>query len=195
MDTLNPDLNKRYSYADYLTWLDDVRRELFNGFIQLMSPSASRIHQKISRKLVRYLDNYLYKKECEVYYAPSDVRLPKLQSEKSDKQIYTVVQPDIFVVCDPEKLDDRGCCGAPDLIIEIVSPQNAKRDVHDKFKIYEEHGVLEYWIVFPNDQTVNVFLLNESRKYQNIGLYAGDDKIPVNIFNGDLQVDLTEVFD
>jgi Uma2 family endonuclease len=99
------------------------------------------------------------------------------------------------VVCTPEKLDERGCCGAPDLNIEIVSPQNAKHDVHDEFKIYEEHGVREYWIVFPNDQTVNVFLLNENGKYQNIGLYAGDDKIPVNIFNSDLQVDLAEVFE
>jgi Uma2 family endonuclease len=195
MESINLDLNKRYTYADYLTWADDLRRELLNGFIKLMSPSASRTHQKISRKLLYCFEHYLKKKKCEVYQAPSDVRLPKSQNEKSDQQIYTVVQPDLFVVCDPEKLDERGCCGAPDLIIEIVSPQNAKRDVHDKFLIYQEHGVPEYWIVFPNDQTVSVFLLNIEGKYHNSGIYAGDDKIPVTAFHGDLEIDLTEIFD
>ena len=91
-------------------------------------------------------------------------------------------------------MDDRGCLGAPDLIIEIISAKNSKHDIKDKFEIYQEHGVKEYWIVNPNDKNVNVFVLDEKGKYRLVGMYADDDKIPVNIFNGDLKVDLAEVF-
>lgn len=194
MDTLNLDHNKRYSYADYLTWMDDVRRELFDGFIKLMTPAPSRRHQQISTKLTRIIDVFLDGKTCEVYHAPSDVRFPKDETRKEDKQVDTVLQPDLFIVCDLSKLDDRGCLGAPDLIIEIISAKNSQRDTRDKFNIYQEHGVREYWIVNPNDENVSVFVLGENGKFQFVGIYAGDDKIPVNIFNGDLKVDLTEVF-
>ena len=194
MDTLNLDMNKRYSYADYLTWMDDARRELLDGFIKLMTPAPSRRHQRISATMMKILGVYLEKKRCEVYHAPSDVRLPKGKLAKSDRQIYTVLQPDIYIICDLAKMDDRGCLGAPDLIIEIISAKNSKYDIKDKFEIYQEHGVKEYWIVNPNDENVNVFVLDEKGKYRLVGMYAGDDKIPVNIFNGDLQVDLTEVF-
>ena len=193
METLNLDLTKRYTYADYLTWMDEVRRELYNGFIRMMSPSPSRKHQRISTKLTRIWDTYLDNKECEIYHAPSDVRLPN-NKDKDDKIIYTVVQPDIYVVCDLLKLDDRGCLGAPDLIIEIVSSKYSKRDVKEKFEIYQQHGVREYWIINPNEEYVSVFVLDKEGKFQLIGMYAGDDKIPVNIFNGDFAVDLTEVF-
>jgi Uma2 family endonuclease len=174
--------------------MDDVRRELFDGFIKLMTPAPSRIHQRISTKLTRIIDVFLDGKTCEVYHAPSDVRFPKDNKSKGDKQVSTVLQPDLFIVCDLSKLDDRGCLGAPDLVIEIISPKNSKRDTRDKFEIYQEHGVREYWIVSPNDETVNVFVLDEKGKFQLVGMYAEDDKIPVNIFNGDLNVDLTEVF-
>jgi len=194
MDSLNLDFNKRYTYADYLTWMDDVRRELYDGLIKLMTPAPSRMHQKISTNLTRVFSNFLIHKNCEVYHAPSDVRFPKDRKSIDDKLVYTVLQPDLYVVCDLSKLDDRGCLGAPDLIIEIISPKNSKRDLKDKFEIYQEHGVREYWIVSPNDETVNVFFLDESGKFQFVGMYAEDDKIPVNIFNGDLKVDLTEVF-
>ncbi len=194
MKTLDLDLNKRYSYADYLTWMDDKRRELYDGFIKLMTPAPSRMHQKISTNLTSIFWLFLKTKTCEVYHAPADVRFPKDAKRTADKQVYTVLQPDIFIVCDPSKLDSRGCLGAPDLIIEIISAKNSKRDLKDKFEIYQEHGVKEYWIVNPNDENVNVFVLGESRKYQLKGMYAEDDKIPVNIFDGDLKVDLTEVF-
>jgi len=194
MNTLNLDLDKRYTYADYLTWMDDVRRELFDGFIKLMTPAPSRRHQELSVNLTVLLGAFLIHKEFKLYHAPSDVRFPKNKSLKSDKQIFTVLQPDLYIVCDLSKLDDRGCLGAPDLIIEIISPKNSKRDLKDKFEIYQQHGVREYWIVGPNDETVNVFVLDENGKFQFKGLYANDDKIPVNIFNGDLKVDLTEVF-
>ncbi|MCX6272322.1 MAG: Uma2 family endonuclease [Bacteroidetes bacterium] len=194
MGTLKLDMSKRYTYADYLSWMDDVRRELFDGIIKLMTPAPSRKHQELSVNLTRIYGNFLLHKQCKVYHAPSDVRLPKDKKNSSDQTIYTVVQPDIYVVCDLSKLDDRGCLGAPDLIIEIVSARNSKRDIKDKFEIYQEHGVREYWIVNPNDENVTVFVLDENDKFQFVGMYAGDDKIPVNIFNGDLKIDLTEVF-
>ncbi|MCX6223291.1 MAG: Uma2 family endonuclease [Bacteroidia bacterium] len=194
MDIINPDLSKRYTYADYLTWMDDVRRELYDGFVKLMTPAPSRKHQRVSTNLVSIWWNFLRHKTCEVYHAPSDVRLPKDKKSKDNKQIYTVVQPDIYVVCDLSKLDDRGCLGAPDLIIEIISADNQKRDIRDKFDIYQKHGVREYWIVNPNDENVNVFVLDEHGKFQFRGMYAGDDKIPVNIFDGDLKIDLLDVF-
>jgi len=193
MTTLNLDINKRYSYADYLTWMDDKRRELFDGMVKLMTPAPSRSHQKISIKLSRFLDTYLDNKNCEVYNAPSDVRLPK-NKINANETIYTVVQPDLYVVCDLSKMDEKGCLGAPDFIIEIVSPGSSRRDIKDKFEIYQEHGVREYWIVNPNDENVNVFVLDQNGKYQLRGMFADDDKIPVNIFDGDLEIDLTEVF-
>jgi Uma2 family endonuclease len=194
MDPLNLDLNKRYSYADYLTWMDDARRELHDGFIKLMTPAPSRKHQRISVKLSRFFDVFLAQKPCEVYHAPSDVRLPQNTKSIDDTQIYTVVQPDVYVICDLTKMDDQGCLGAPDLVIEIISAKNPQRDTKDKFEIYQQSGVREYWIVNPNDENVTVFVLNDQGKFQFVGMYAGDDKIPVNIFNGDLQIDLTEVF-
>jgi Uma2 family endonuclease len=194
MDTLNLDLNKRYTYADYLTWMDDVRRELYDGFIKLMTPAPSSKHQELSFNLSGIFSSFILKKKCKGFAAPSDVRFPKNKSSQTDKQVYTVLQPDLYIVCDLSKIDDYGCLGAPDLIIEIVSPKNSQRDTKDKFEIYQEHGVLEYWIVSPNDETVTVFVLDDTSKFQFVGMYAGDDKIPVNIFNGNLKVDLTEVF-
>ena len=194
MDTSNLDINKRYTYADYLTWMDDVRRELFDGFIKLMTPAPSSRHQEISFNLSRLFGNFIYKKRCKGFAAPSDVRFPKNKGLTGDKQVYTVLQPDLYIVCDLSKIDDRGCLGAPDLIIEIVSSKNSKRDTRDKFNIYQEHGVREYWIVNPSDENVNVFVLDENGKFRFVGIYAEDDKIPVNIFGGELKVDLTEVF-
>ncbi|MCX6278450.1 MAG: Uma2 family endonuclease [Bacteroidetes bacterium] len=191
---LNLDLNKRYTYADYLTWMDDVRRELFDGFIKLMTPAPSSRHQELSTNLVSICWNFLRNKQCKIYHAPSDVRFPKNRKSQDDKLVYTVLQPDLYIVCDLSKIDDRGCLGAPDMIIEIISPKNSQRDTRDKFEIYQEYGVREYWIVSPNDETVTVFVLCENGKFQFIGIYAGDDKIPVNIFNGELKVDLMEVF-
>ncbi len=190
---LQLDLTKRYTYADYLTWLDDSRRELIDGVVRLLFPAPKRIHQKVFSNLSRSFLIFLYQKKCEVYFAPFDVRLPK-NGEKNGNQIYTVVQPDICVVCDLTKLDDNGCLGAPDLIIEIVSPSNTKHDVVTKFQLYQRHGVREYWTVFPHEKMVNVFLLNESGNYHLVGVYAEDSIVPVNIFNGELEVDLTEVF-
>ena len=193
MTMISLDTTKRYTYADYLTWMDDTRREVYDGFVKMMTPAPSRSHQKISVQLLKPLILYLDRKNCEVYHAPSDVRLPKGTNEK-DESIYTIVQPDLYVVCDLSKMDEKGCLGAPDFIIEIVSAASAKRDLKDKYQIYEQHGVREYWIVNPSDENVMTFVLDANGKFQLAGLYAGDDKIPVHIFDGDLQIDLAEVF-
>jgi len=190
---LQLDLNKRYTYAEYYTWFDDVRRELIDGFIKTMSPSPTKTHQTISSNLHRIISAYLFRKKCKVFYAPFDVRLPK-NGEKEGKDIYSVVQPDLCIICDPAKLDERGCLGAPDMIIEIVSPNNSKHDVKTKFELYQSHGVKEYWIVFPYESTIYVYLLDENNMYKNTGVFAQDEKVKVNILD-DLFIDLSEVFE
>lgn len=156
------DFNKTYSYADYLLWKFKERVELFKGKILEMSPAPSRRHQKVLRNVNRVFDKYFYGQKCELFFAPFDVRLQRHNTK--DEEVFTVVQPDLCVICDEEKLDDRGCVGAPDLIIEILSPGNSKREMKDKFDLYEESGVREYWIVDPNTESVFVNLL-ENGKY------------------------------
>jgi len=193
MDTLNLDLTKRYTFADYLTWLDDKRRELIDGFIRMMTPAPTRIHQDLVFNLSYNIRNALKDCPCKIYLSPFDVRLPTNQKESGDKQVYTVVQPDVSIICDLKKLDDKGCIGAPDFIAEIISPSSAKHDIEEKFRLYEKHGVREYWIVFPESKSVHVFLLDENGKYQLVGMFAEDSLVRVNIFE-DLVIDLKEVF-
>ncbi|MEN8120047.1 MAG: Uma2 family endonuclease [Bacteroidota bacterium] len=193
MDTLNLDLNKRYTYADYLTWVDDKRRELINGVVNLMTPAPARQHQKISGEIFTAFNIFLRKKKCEVYSAPFDVRLPK-KGEKSDDKICNVVQPDITVICNPDKLDDKGCIGAPDLIVEILSPATRRKDLKDKYKLYEQSGVKEYWIVYPNEKIIYQYVLNNKNKYEQKDIYTDDDKISPNIFP-DLTIEFNDIFD
>ncbi|MDO0822555.1 Uma2 family endonuclease [Desulfosporosinus nitroreducens] len=181
----------RYTYGDYVNWSEDERWELINGIPYDMTPAPSTEHQRISRKLALQFANYLVGKTCEVFYSPFDVRLP-LANEK-DEEINTVVQPDLAIVCDRNKLDEKGCKGAPDLIIEIISPATAKKDMQEKFLLYERSGVREYWLAFPLDRVVDVYVLNKDNKYQRSGLYQYYDKIKVEIFE-DLEIDLGLVF-
>ena len=192
--TLDLDESKRYTYADYLTWLDDKRRELINGFIHLMSGPIRR-HGRISMKLSSWINTFIEKKKgkCHVYLAPFDVRLPK-NNETEDDKIYNVVQPDICVICDLSKLDDKGCIGAPDLIVEVLSPSTLKNDWVYKFNLYEIAGVKEYWIVDPKEKTVNVFLLQPNGKYDSGTVYKCKQKAPVHIFEG-LEINLKKLFE
>lgn len=130
------DLNKTYTYADYLTWRFQERVELIKGWIYKMSPAPRRLHQEVEGNLYLELGNFFRKKSCKVYQSPFDVRLIKNLGQ-SDKEITTVVQPDICVVCDSQKLDDRGCIGAPDLIVEVLSPSTIKKDNYEKFNLYQ----------------------------------------------------------
>jgi len=193
METIHLDLNKRYTFADYLTWMDNIRRELIDGFVKMMTPAPLRIHQEVSSRLFLSIGNQLAGKSCKVYYAPFDVRLPNNSEQIADEQVYTVVQPDISVICDLKKLDEKGCIGAPDFIIEIISPYTAKVDVEDKYHLYQKHSVKEYWIVYPESKSVSIFLLNNDQKYQLIGMFAGDSNVKVNIFE-DVTVNLKEIF-
>ena len=180
---LSLDLNKRYTYADYYTWWDNTRRELLHGLIKLMSPAPAPVHQKIITKLSARLLRLVEKNKgkCEVFVAPFDVRLPK-NGEKEDDRIDTVVQPDVCIVCDPAKIDRRGCLGAPDFIAEVQSLSTAKYDLNEKFALYEASGVREYWVVFPSEG-VRVFLLQPDGKYDEGTAYDAG-KIPVHIFDG-----------
>jgi Uma2 family endonuclease len=192
---LSLDPNKHYTYADYLTWLDNKSRELIHGFIQKVLPAPHLAHVRISKSIYGHFD-YLIKKskgKCEVFYAPFDVRLPK-HGETADDKIDTVVQPDICVICDLSKLDERGCCGAPDMIVEILSPSTAKKDLSEKFALYEESGVKEYWTVHPKDKAITVFLLQENGKYHTGTTYEWDAKVPVYIFDNYL-IALNDIFE
>jgi len=193
METLSLDKNKRYSYADYLTWMDDKRRELFNGVVRLMSPAPTLSHQQVSVILLTRFFNFLETGKCKVFSAPFDVRLPK-NGEKEDAKIYNVVQPDIVVVCDPKKLDEKGCIGAPDLIVEILSKSTGKRDLKDKFLLYEQSGVEEYWIADPIHHSIQVFLLNPKSKYELKRTFVEGDKVSPDKFP-DLVININDVFE
>lgn len=184
------DLNKTYSYADYLKWQFDECVELIRGKIVRMSPAPSSYHQTVSLNLSLVLGNYLKRQNCKLFVAPFDVRLIRVEN---DTEVKTVVQPDLCIICDTTKIDERGCLGAPNLIIEILSPATSKKDVRDKFDLYEEAGVKEYWIVSPTDHIVDVFILKDS-KYVFVKKYAENDLVPVNIFDN-FSIDLKDIFE
>ena len=188
-------LDKKYTYADYVKWTFDDAVELIKGRIFKMAAPLSN-HQDSSTNLNYLFKGHLKGKPCKVYAAPFDVRLPKpLSHRKSDKDIETVVQPDICVVCDLSKIDRRGCVGAPDLIIEILSKGTATKDVKDKFEVYEESGVKEYWIVSLTERLVNVFRLNEEGKYvPDHRPYVPSDTIRVGIFS-DFSIVVDDIFE
>jgi Uma2 family endonuclease len=153
------DLTKQYSYADYLTWQFKERVELIRGWISKMSQAPSTGHQSISSVFQGEIYSYLKKSTCKLFAAPFDVRLIDSKKSKNNQQVFTVVQPDICVICDEKKLDERGCIGAPDLIIEIVSPGNSKKEMKTKHELYEENGVREYWIANPLEKNIMLYVL------------------------------------
>lgn len=168
------DLSKKYTYADYLKWTFQERLELIRGKIYAMSPAPNRKHQVIFGHLFNAFYVHLEEASCQVYGAPFDVRLIPRKKDKTGK-IHTVVQPDICVICDLEKLDDAGCLGAPDLIVEILSPGNTKKEMKEKKEVYEENGVKEYWIVHPTDEYILQYNL-ENGKFVG-GTHYFDDEI------------------
>lgn len=184
------DLKKKYTYADYLNWRLQERVELLRGKILPMSPAPNLEHQKISIALSYYFYDFFRKKTCRVFSAPFDVRLPV---SRKDGQDTTVVQPDLCVICDENKLDEQGCAGAPDLIVEILSPGNSKKEMREKFSVYEEAGVREYWLVNPLDRVVLIYKLNEDDQYIGLAPVTEDDLLSAAIFP-ELTINLKEVF-
>jgi Uma2 family endonuclease len=191
----NLDLTKQYSYADYLSWQFSERIELLKGYIRKMA-APTPFHQEVRMELSTYFKNYLdnSRKPCKLFAAPFDVRLYNYaKSVVADKDIYTVVQPDLCVICDKSKIDQRGCLGYPDFIIEILSESNLKTDLQDKYALYEENGVGEYWIVFPVEKMIQKFLLVDN-KYQIAGIFMEHNTISPTLFP-DLEIDLQKVFE
>jgi Uma2 family endonuclease len=186
----------RYSYADYLTWADDKLREIINGIVYLFAAPKLKHAAAVISFLGRALPFIRNRKgKCQIFTAPFDVRFPKNGETDNDK-IFDVVQPDIVVVCDPSKLDENGCIGAPDLIVEVNSPSTSKRDLNLKFNLYETSGVKEYWVVYPYDKAVTVFLLQPDGNYDAGTLYEAGraTQVPVQTLEG-LVIDLDELFE
>ncbi len=185
---------QKYTYADLEQWPDNERWELIDGNAYNMTPPPSRVHQELSFSLLMKLGNYLQGKSCRVYHAPFGVWFEKKQEDIPDATKY--VEPDIVVVCDKNKLTDKGCVGAPDMIIEILSPSTAAKDMTKKLNLYENNHVKEYWIVHPADRIVMVFRLNNGR-YGRPDIYSPDEEevncIKVGIFD-ELIIDLNEIF-
>jgi len=184
------DYNKIYTYADYLKFEYDHMVELIRGKIFEMTPAPTSWHQQISSQLHIKIGVYLDNKTCKIYAGPFDVILPVKNQKKNTST--TVVQPDLCIICDTNKIETAGCIGAPDLIVEILSPSTSKKDLNDKYSIYEESGVKEYWIVMPAEKLVEVFYL-ENGKYQRIKVYTSDEILSPVLFP-DLEIALTDVF-
>ena len=157
-----------------------------------MSPAPSSSHQRTSMKLTRELDRYFYSLNCEIFVAPFDVRLINFKKSTLDNQIITVVQPDLSVICDQSKIDERGCVGAPNLIIEILSNGNSNTDLKIKFDLYEENGVQEYWIVNPSEKTVLIYTL-QNDKYIGSRPFIPDTEIQSVTFP-DLKFEINKIF-
>jgi Uma2 family endonuclease len=187
------DLTKKYTYADYITWQFDDMVELIKGFIVKMSPAPRRNHQLVSANIFGEFYIHFKSKKCQVYEAPFDVRLMK-NKNNNFKEIETVVQPDICIICDLEKLDEMGCVGSPDLIVEIVSKSSKKRDYHDKYDLYEENGVKEYWIVDPDAKSIDTFYLENDKYIQTGNYYNMIDVIKSSIFP-EFILELKDVFE
>lgn len=185
-----PAEKRRYTFSDALAWEEDERVEIFGGEAVMMAP-PSRMHQKVSGELFRQLANFLDGKTCEVYQAPFAVRLFERDGDAPD-DVDTLVEPDISVVCDKGKLDKYGCKGAPDLVMEVLSPSTNRHDRFVKLKLYQQAGVREYWIVDPEARTAQVYVL-EQGVFMPSAFYAPEDVAKVNVLDGCF-LELSRVF-
>ena len=191
MELADLDLNKIYSYADYFKWQFEDRVELIKGKIFKMSPAPNFDHQVLAGEIYGNLRDFLKKQKCKAFVSPFDVRFPR--KSKEDKDIFTVLQPDVCVVCDTSKYDKRGCVGAPDIVVEILSPSNNEKELKNKFDIYEESGVQEYWIVSPQDKTFLVNRLVDGHYVTSRPMVSGDI-VTTTVLPG-FEMDLKELFD
>lgn len=180
----------KYTLADCLAWEEGTRGEIIDGEAVMMAP-PSTAHQLISMELARQLANFLEGRKCRVLPAPFAVRLFERAGDKPE-DVQTVVEPDLSVVCDSAKLDKYGCRGAPDLVVEVLSPSTQRHDRLVKLDLYQRAGVLEYWIVSPEEQTVQVLLLRGGLLLPH-ELYGPEDIAKVNVLEGCF-VELSKVF-
>ncbi|MFZ5951389.1 MAG: Uma2 family endonuclease [Candidatus Rifleibacteriota bacterium] len=186
-----PGKKKKYSYADYLTWQDGRRYELIDGEVFAMTPAPGFDHQEICGAIFAEFRSFLKGKKCRAIIAPFDV----VFSRKSDdlKELHTILQPDISIFCDQEKIGKNSAFGAPDLVVEVVLPSTASHDNVRKRHIYEQAGVREYWLVYPEERYVRVYQLDDQGKFGKENTFEDCDRIQVGIFP-DLTIDMTEIF-
>ena len=182
---------KHYTYADLLSWGEEERWELIDGVPCLLA-SPSLPHQMIIGEIYRQVSNYLSGKTCKAILSPFDVRLFATQ-DSSDNDVDTVVIPDMTIICDRNKLDNRGCKGAPDMVLEVLSPSTQRRDRLIKLNLYQKAGVREYWMVEPETKTVQVFQLRDGL-LQITEVYSAEDRAKVNVLDACF-VDLKRVFE
>lgn len=188
------DPNGTYSYADYVGWRFEELVELWRGKVMRRMSGPTDAHQAVVGNLFGLLHSYLRRQPCQVRVAPYDVRLPKHGTTADDAAIYTVVQPDICVICDVSKIEPRGCLGAPDLVLEVTSPRTAARDWKGKFDLYEESGVKEYWIVMPQENDIAVFVRDAAtRRFELAGEYGSPGPIACATLPN-LQLDWLDIF-
>lgn len=187
------DFSKKYTYADYLTWCLKDRVELIKGFLWRMSPAPSSQHQEISVFLTSHFFHHFKGEKCNVYSAPFDVRFYS-ESETGEKVQDSVVQPDICVICDPTKVDDKGCVGAPDMVVEILSPSTSEKDLNHKYELYRTNGVREYWVVSPENKSVVIHTLDENGQFVSSRPYTRGHIVSSTVLKG-MDLDLSEVFE
>ena len=176
--------DRTFTYADYLSWGEEIRCELIGGVVHMLAAPTWE-HQRISMRLSRQLSNYLDGTPCEVFAAPFDVRLNALGRDD------TVLQPDLAVICDHSKLSGTGCVGAPDMIIEILSPSTAGKDCLIKLNWYLEAGVHECWLVDPDSKSLRIYIMKDTGCVTVA--YAEKDTVPVYVLDG-CEIDLSQVF-
>ncbi len=187
-----PSANYGYTYADYLKWKVEERIELFKGrILKLAAPNTN--HQRVCKNIFLHLTTFLKNKTCEVFIAPFDVRLP-VHNLQTDDEVTTVVHPDLCIICNPQKIDTRGCCGAPDVMIEILSPGNSRKEVRLKYDLYEEAGVLEYWLVNPVEENLIAYTLDNTQKFAGGKMYASGDTLYSKAITG-LAINVTDIFE
>ena len=189
------DLSKKYTYADYLSWQLEDRVELIRGKVVQMVYTPGTSHQTASSNLHGVIGSYLKDKDCKLFSAPFDVRLPLPEADQQQNRSETVVQPDLCIICDLSKIDDHVCHGAPGWIIEILSQSTAHKDLNEKFELYRHAGVQEYWVVHPAEGTVLPYRLDADGQYAlpRSTPYTVGDKVPVGLFPG-FEVELGAVF-
>ena len=185
-------LKSQYTYSDYLTWDDDVRRQLINSVVYSEISAPNRKHQDVVGSLSTIIKNYSRGKKIWIYYAPFDVRL--VREGEEDLHTLNVVQPDISVFCNESMLDDKGAKGVPDWIVEILSPSNEEVDKVRKLLLYQSYGVKEYWIIDPEKKEVKIFKLNERNQY-DLQSEITNTEVLIPTFFPDLNIDFNELFE
>ncbi len=176
-----PQDERKYSYVDYLAWQEGEPIEIIDGHVFYKTPAPTRKHQQVLRELATEFSLFLRDKECEVFFAPFDVRL--LAEKKTDEEVFNIVQPDLVIVCDKKKLDEKGCNGSPDMMVEILSPTSVKVDRWKKYQLYEQAGVKEYWIIDVINEAIEVYYL-KNQQYEFNGVFTREDHIEVKSLQG-----------